>query len=625
MAPGPRPDPGPSPGGLDAELAAAVLDAAALLVVVLDPRARILRFNGACEQLTGFRAEEVVGQPVWRFVPEDQRPEVEGIFEELSEGRANLHENDWITRDGGRRCIAWSNVAIRDASGAVTQVIGTGIDVSALRASEARRRESQSRLEEVLHAAMDAILCVDEGQGTISLFNPAAERMFGRPATEVVGRPLDVLLPGRFRDSHHEHVRRFARSGETSRRMGQLGQVWGLRADGEEFPIEASISQTRGPHGTLLTVILRDVSERERAAETERLLASIVRGSDDAIVASDLEGRILSWNPAAERIYGCSQAEAMRVDLAMLVAPEHQPQLEAVLKRVREGESVGHLETVGLRKDGHRFEASLGVSPYRDGSGTIVGASLIVRDVSEQQELERRLRQTQELASLGTLVAGIAHDIGTPMNVILGYTDMLAGSLREEKDRERLGIVREQVARVVRLIETLLNFAHPQRQPTSPVQVEAILERALSLLSETLRRRGIEVERAFEGVAPVVGEAERLERAFLNLLVNACDAMADGGVLRLSTREHEQEIEVRIADTGGGIAPEALERIFEPFYTTKGRQGGSGLGLLVTRGIVVEHGGAIDVRSEVGRGSEFRLRLPRRGPGAGTATGHPPA
>jgi signal transduction histidine kinase len=236
---------------------------------------------------------------------------------------------------------------------------------------------------------------------------------------------------------------------------------------------------------------------------------------------------------------------------------------------------------------------------------------VIARDISERRILERRLRQTEELAALATLVTGIAHDIGTPMNVILGYTDMLARSVREEKDRERVRIIKEQVERVTRLIQTLMNFARPQRETPRLLRIEDVAERALMLIAETARKRGVEIDRAFGETSPVLAQGERLERAFLDLFVNACDAMPKGGALRVATRALGGGVEIRIEDTGTGIPPETLERIFEPFYTTKPRGKGTGLGLLVTRGIVLEHGGAIDVESEIGKGTTFAIRLPR--------------
>lgn len=603
------------PGGpsstLDAETTAAIVDAASMLIVVLDREARILTLNAACERATGFAADELIGEPVWRLIPDDQLSDVETVFRELRDtGRSNLHENDLLTKSGKRRRIAWSNAAVREPGGPVARVIGTGIDVTELRSAERERHESDARLAGIVHSAMDAIVTVDEAQRVV-LFNPAAEKMFGRTSAEVLGQTLDLLIPERFRTAHAEHMSRFARSGQTNRRMGQLGRVWGVRANGEEFPIEAAISQMRSRDGALLSVILRDVSDQERAAATVALLASIVRSSDDAIIGTDRDGRILTWNPAAQGCFGYARHEIEGEPLEVLVPDEGREEIRGLIARVRQGRSVGHLEIVGLRQGGRRFDVSLGMSPRRDGSGAIAGASVIARDISEQRNLERRLRQTEELAALATLITGIAHDIGTPMNVILGYTDMLARSVREEKDRERIRIIKEQVERVTRLIQSLMNFARPQRETPRILRIEDVAERALGMIAETARKRGIAVERAFGETAPVLVESERLERALLDLLVNACDAMAHGGTLRVATRPLDAGVEIRIEDTGTGIAPDALERIFEPFYTTKPRGKGTGLGLPVTRGIVLDHGGAIEVESALGKGTTFRIRLPR--------------
>jgi len=356
---------------------------------------------------------------------------------------------------------------------------------------------------------------------------------------------------------------------------------------------------------------MRDITDREQAAANAALLASIVRSSDDAIIGTDGDARILTWNPAAQEIFGYALHEIQGQLLTALVPEGGQDQLRELIAQVHQGRSVGHLETVGLRAGANHFDVSLGLSPRRDGSGAIVGASMIARDISERSSLERRLRQTEELAALATLITGIAHDIGTPMNVILGYTDMLARSLREDKDRDRVRIIKEQVERVTRLIQTLMNFARPQREAPRWLRIEDVAQRALGLIAETARKRGIAIERTFGETATVLAQGERLERAFLDLFVNACDAMPQGGALRVASRALPDGVEIRIEDTGTGIAPEDLERIFEPFYTTKPRGKGTGLGLLVTRGIVLEHGGAIDVRSELGKGTAFVIQLPR--------------
>ena len=257
---------------------------------------------------------------------------------------------------------------------------------------------------------------------------------------------------------------------------------------------------------------------------------------------------------------------------------------------------------------------------------------MILRDLSERRrveeerrEAERRARTAEELASVGTLTAGIAHDVGTPMGVILGYAEMLERSLEQPRNKERAAIIAEQVRRVRELLQTLLNLARPCQARRVPVDLERTLERSLAFFQEKLRRYGIAVERRYEAVPAVRGDPDRLQQVFLNLFVNAADAMPEGGTLDIGLEAAaEDRVAVRVRDTGVGIAPEALGRVFEAFYTTKERGMGTGLGLLVARGIVLDHGGAIHVASEPGKGTEFVVQLPIAGSGAPAGEGDSP-
>jgi signal transduction histidine kinase len=233
---------------------------------------------------------------------------------------------------------------------------------------------------------------------------------------------------------------------------------------------------------------------------------------------------------------------------------------------------------------------------------------------AELRRTRERAHAAEELASVGTLAAGLAHEIGTPMGVIQGHAKLLERAVSGEDARWRLVTIQEQVARISRIIQTLLNVARPGHSKPAPVALEALLESSLSFVSEKLSARGVAVERRFDPVPSVQGDAERLQQVFLNLLINACDAMPDGGTLRVDLLPSgDDEVEVRVADTGVGISQEDLERLFEPFFTTKEAGVGHGLGLMVARRIVREHGGSIEVESRAGEGTCFQLRLPRVG------------
>ncbi len=237
------------------------------------------------------------------------------------------------------------------------------------------------------------------------------------------------------------------------------------------------------------------------------------------------------------------------------------------------------------------------------------------RDLREQTDelrlTRRRARAAEELASVGTLVAGLAHEIGTPMGVIQGHAKLLEPEVTSDDGRWRLRTIQEQIARISRIIQMLLNMARPREMRRAPVALDALLENTLSFLKEKLARRGIGLECELGPAPSVLGDPERLQQLFLNLFMNAADAMPKGGTLRVS---HELDpggaVLVRVADSGSGIPPEDLPRIFDPFFTSKEAGQGNGLGLTVAKGIASDHGGTLKVESAVGVGSEFRVRLP---------------
>ena len=259
-------------------------------------------------------------------------------------------------------------------------------------------RESQDRLADVLRSAMDAIITTDEQQ-RIVLFNDAAEAMFRCLRIEALGQPIERFIPQRFRAAHSTHIRNFAATDITRRTMGKLGTLWGLRADGEEFQTEASISQIVTAGKKMFTVILRDVTERKRAEETRERLAALVDSSDDAIISKDLNGVVNAWNHGAERIFGYAAAEVMGKPLLMLFPPERVSEESDILQAIRRGESVEHFETVRIRKGGKKIDVSVTISPIRDPNRTIVGASKIARDITDRKRAEQQLSgQTEELS-----------------------------------------------------------------------------------------------------------------------------------------------------------------------------------------------------------------------------------
>lgn len=356
--------------------------------------------------------------------------------------------------------------------------------------------------------------------------------------------------------------------------------------------------------------------------ERDRLRA-IVDAAVDGILAIDSEGTILELNPAALRIFGYAAPELLGQNIAVLMPQpfrdEHAEYVERYLRTgVRKIIGIGR-EVRGRRKDGSVFPLYLAVA-----EGVFAGRRVftgIVRDLARLREAEERARQAEQLAALSTITAGIAHDVGTPMTTILGYAELLESSAPDEKSRARARHIVDQVRRVTDLLQTLLNIARPRRAEPESIGIADVLDHSVDFFREKLKGRGIVVERDYGCRPMVVADRDRIEQVFLNLIVNAADAMPRGGTLSVRIEQPTSDVvEISIEDTGVGIESRDLERIFDAFYTTKERGKGTGLGLLVSQRIVNEHGGTLRVASEPGKGSRFTITLPRADGSGGSAS-----
>ena len=251
-----------------------------------------------------------------------------------------------------------------------------------------------------------------------------------------------------------------------------------------------------------------------------------------------------------------------------------------------------------------------------------IGRLVIFDDVTDRAELERRLVQADKLSSIGLLAAGVAHEVNTPLAVISTYAQMLAKQVADDEQKSRiLEKIARQTFRASEIVNSLLNFSRTASAEQGEVQLNKVIQETLSLLEHQMKRSGIEVRMSLDpDLDPVKGSSGKLQQVFLNLFMNARDAMElvaapayPRGVLNVTTRRGAKGVEVDVLDTGSGIAPEHLSRIYDPFFTTKSVKKGTGLGLSVTYGIIQEHGGAIEALSKPGEGTCFHLEFPAIG------------
>lgn len=351
---------------------------------------------------------------------------------------------------------------------------------------------------------------------------------------------------------------------------------------------------------------------------TREFLSSIIEGSGEAIVTEDARGAVISWNRAAEEMFGWTAREMRGRTLDLLLPPgpgwvEDWRERDA---RVRAGETLRHHETERVRKDGRAVTVLITRSPLFEPDGGYRGAVNVLRDAGDLQEMQRRLREQERLAAVGQLAATMAHEIKNPLAGIRGGCEIMARAYSADDPRKELAD--EVLAQVDRLNETthgLLEFARPRAKHPVATDLHDVLDRAAAVVEEDSRQSEVVVERRYaRELPPVRVDPQQIERAVLNLLLNACQAMGGRGRIELTTGRDGSFAFLRVEDDGPGIPPDRLQRIFEPFYTT--RPTGTGLGLAIVRNVVLDHGGRIEARARDGEsgGACFELYLPLERP-----------
>jgi PAS domain S-box-containing protein len=355
----------------------------------------------------------------------------------------------------------------------------------------------------------------------------------------------------------------------------------------------------------------------EKIAEYEHLKEfneNIVESINIGILAVDLADRIDSWNAQMESMYAVPRSEALNQSLASLFPADFLAEYD----RVKHENGVHNLYKFQLAtRAGEIRNANITIAPLVDKDFTTVGRIILVDDITERVQLESQLMQADKLSSIGLLAAGIAHEVNTPLAVISSYTQMMAKQIRsDDRTAPLLDKITQQTFRASEIVNSLLNFSRTSTIEFKPVSVNHVLQETLALLQHQFNTANVTIDLALQPELPdILGNMGKLQQVFLNLFLNAKDAMAEGGILRVETVDNGQ-VEVIIGDTGSGIAAENLRRIYDPFFTTKtavveGQRRGTGLGLSVSYGIIQEHAGKIQVDSKVGRGTTFHLQFPK--------------
>jgi PAS domain S-box-containing protein len=416
------------------------------------------------------------------------------------------------------------------------------------------------------------------------------------------------------------------------------------RSDGSRITtlanIDALIDDTDRIVGAIN--VFQDVTDWKLAEQASRRLSAIVESSEDAIISKDLNGIILSWNQAAENLFGYTAEEAVGKPITLLIPADRQDEEPGILARIRRGERIEHYETVRQRKDGSLLDISLTVSPIRDRLGNIVGASKIARDITRRKLSEEALRQSEErlrhqaqeleqqlissgrLVSLGEVTASMAHEFNNPLGIIMGFVEDLLSSTEPASPNYRtLQIIAEESKRCRQIVRDLMEYARPNPTAFCSTSIMDVIDKTLQLVENRLYKQKVSIEKKIDSDLPrMQADSQQLGQVLVNLYLNAIDAMPEGGKLRVEAEIAKPDgaepiILITVADTGIGIDEMDREKIFQPFFTAKKRRG-MGLGLPICQRIIKNHGGRIEVESQLGTGTTFKIYLPfqRRSIGA---------
>jgi two-component system NtrC family sensor kinase len=354
---------------------------------------------------------------------------------------------------------------------------------------------------------------------------------------------------------------------------------------------------------------------RTKADELERLRQfseNILESLNDGLAVLDRNGRVVRWNRQMEELYGIRHEAAVGLALDELFEGRIALMIRGSSVGAAEGTAHYRIPMSTRHEPPRRLLVNLGATPLRDAHADVVGTIVIVEDISTRVQLEEQLQISEKMASIGLLAAGVAHEVNTPLTGISSFTQMLLENARaDDPSTQVLEKIERQTFRAAKIVNGLLNLARPAQVDSGPCDINAVINDVLSLLDHQFRNGSIKVRKELDPAAPVVqGMEHKLQQVFLNLFLNARDAMPKGGWLTIVTREDRDGAVIEIADTGSGIPAEQLSRIYDPFFTTKEIGKGTGLGLSITYGIVQEHGGTLTCDSQVGQGTRFSIRLP---------------
>jgi PAS domain S-box-containing protein len=578
----------------------------------MDETGTILWANQAELDLMGFTREEYLGRNIADFCV-DQNVIADILRRLKNDERIHDIQARVRRRDGCIGYVAIDSSAYRENGRFVHSRCVTR-DMS----KERQMAEVQERLAAIIDSSDDAILSKDLN-GIIQSWNRGAERIFGYTAEEMIGKSISVLAIPERADEIPDILARILKGErvdhyETRRRA----------KDGRIIAVSLTVSPIRDASGTIIgaSKVARDIGEQKRLSEVHELLAAIVESSDDAIISKDLNGIIRSWNRGAERLFGYKPGEILGRHISTLCPPAVVDEIPNILERIQRGERVDHYETKRLTKDGRILTVSLTVSPIRDSSGVVIGASKVARDMTERDRQETALREVNAALSrsnedLQQFAYSASHDLREPLRMVAAYSELLKMELEGklgQPGEQYIGYMMEGALRMEQLLDDLKAYTRvstDDSHPTEVVNADEVLDKALVNLQTAISESGASISRSALPEVRIFGV--QLEQLFQNLIGNAIRYRGrEAPRVEISASRDGNAWKFSVRDNGIGIDPRYKEQIFGIFKRlhSKAEYPGTGMGLAICQRIVERLGGQIRVDSQLGHGSTFYFTIP---------------
>lgn len=614
------------------------------MIYQMDRSGRFVHVNKTGLDKLGYTIDEMLEMKLWDLVPRGKEADVLHYLERLvAQGQSSM-ETELFAKDGHpidveihasalfdqeRGGLVHSRAFVRDVTERhrleqELQHYTTGLEQAVSERTQ-QLVASQARYKALFDLVADSVFMVDPS-GKIVAVNKREEQALGYVESKVVGRSIhDVIV-----SAHHRALSGWLADISTGQRQVPTQEITVYNAIRMETPVEMDLIRVGGDDQVLVMVQLRDITDRKKLErqlqtyreeleakvrertreieETKQYLENLLENANDVIYTLDIDQRFTYVNSKVEA-WGYRKDDLLgRPYLALLSRRHRGRRLKSTLdigaKQVYEVEVVTRM--------GETRTVMVSVSPLQGTEGKILGVLGIARDMTETKKLEQHIRNSEKLASVGKLAAGVAHEINNPLGGILNCLyNLRKGAISPARQEEYWMSMEDGVRRVQKIVRQLLDFSQQHEPEFSQTDINQVVDRVLVLTNHIFAPNGIVLETVLGQALPnLMVDRHMIEQVLMNLVLNAVHAMKNGGVLTIRTSVAEGICRIDVSDTGSGIPPAVLSRIFDPFFTTKSEGEGTGLGLSVSLGIVERHGGKILVDSEVGKGTTFTLCLP---------------